>query len=351
MAFNRNLKTLINVTKWCSWIEKKNQHSWYCCKFWNEEKSRGLRWGCHECGCADWHRGCGAGSVCALPQPPHRKLSCFSSPCVSRLLRLPLPSTYLLVVLMVLVLGEYKELLNDKEMTPVLSVGTHQTQPELGARMCGHSRCSQATIAREILPASSFINFLSALGTSLRRAAGAEVPNELMTHVTLAGIETENEKEQDEALDTAVAVLLVCLMWDSRAVGPQGTVVIIRLHLPPSAGTEPLRIHVCAKVGAGNGPEPVERAPLGVLAFVCVCALCICTHGILWFYVYTCMYIHTHIYVHVCGRCICAIVCPESFCQAGVQPIWSTLPCSANDETYLCKSFSWIALKILHICL
>lgn len=76
-----------------------------------------------------------------------------------------------------------------------------------------------------------------------------------------------------------------------------------------------------------------------------------CTHGILWFYVYTCVYIYTRIYVHVCDWCICTIVCPESFCQAGVQPIWSTVPCFADNETYLCKSFRWIALKILHICL
>lgn len=95
---------------------------------------------------------------------------------------------YLLLVLMVSVLGEYKELLDDKEMTPVLSTGTHQIQPKQEARMCSHSCCSQSTIAREILLATSFINFLSALGTFLRRTAGAEVPNELMTHVTLAGI-------------------------------------------------------------------------------------------------------------------------------------------------------------------
>lgn len=54
--------------------------------------------------------------------------------------------------------------------------------------MCSHSHCSWAMIAQEILQASSFINFFSALGTSLRRVAGAKVPNELMTHVALVGI-------------------------------------------------------------------------------------------------------------------------------------------------------------------
>lgn len=54
--------------------------------------------------------------------------------------------------------------------------------------MCTHSHCSWAMIALEILQTTSFINFLSALGISLRRVAGAKVPNELMTHVTLVGI-------------------------------------------------------------------------------------------------------------------------------------------------------------------
>lgn len=83
----------------------------------------------------------------------------------------------------------------------------------------------------------------------------------------------------------------------------------------------------------------LKWAPFSVLAlsYLCLCVyLCVYLH----IYIYVCVYIYMHTSVCVYGRCICAIVCPESFLQAGVQPIWSTITCFANDETYLCKSFS-----------
>lgn len=79
-------------------------------------------------------------------------------------------------------------MLDDKDIPPVLFREMPDAQPMPGARMCSRSRCSWAMIVLKILQATSFINFLSALGMSLRRVAGAKVPNELMTHVTLVGI-------------------------------------------------------------------------------------------------------------------------------------------------------------------
>lgn len=165
-------------------------------------------------------------------------------------------------------------------------------------------------------------------------------------------METENEKEQDDALDVAVTALLV--LSDVRFMGC-GATRDCRDHLaslPTQCRAQnhpelmPLSRAVLVALQQQGLIQPgpgfhvdLKWAPFCVLALICLC-LCVylCVYLYVYIYVYICIYVHTS--VCVCGWCICTIVCPESFFQAGVQPIWSTSTCFTNDESYLCTSLN-----------
>lgn len=156
-------------------------------------------------------------------------------------------------------------------------------------------------------------------------------------------METENEKEQDEAL-RCICHCSAAAVWceNQRLWGHKGLLWSFGFTPHTVQGTEPPLSRAVLVAPQQQGlfqPElgfhmDLKWVPFSVLALICLCVyLCVYLYVL-----YICIYMHTSLCVHVCGQCICTIVCPESFFQAGVQPIWSTIKCFTNDESYLCTS-------------